>query len=64
LVPVKTDVSEEGIGSIIREERISELGTALAVAKNWMYYTKSIFHSTLKSDHVIRMNQVEKAKKF
>jgi hypothetical protein len=31
---VRTDVSEEGIASIIRAKRISELGSALAVTSN------------------------------
>jgi hypothetical protein len=32
--PVRTDVSEERIASIIRVERISELGTTSAVTSN------------------------------
>jgi hypothetical protein len=31
---VKSDISEEHVASIIREERISELGTTLAVTSN------------------------------
>jgi hypothetical protein len=31
---VRTDILEENIASIIRMERISELGTALAVTSN------------------------------
>jgi hypothetical protein len=34
VVLVRTDVSEERIASIIRVERISELGTALVVTSN------------------------------
>jgi hypothetical protein len=34
LALVRTDVSEEGITIIIRVERISELGTTLAVTSN------------------------------
>jgi hypothetical protein len=32
---INTDVSEERIDSIISTERISELGTTLAVTSNW-----------------------------
>jgi hypothetical protein len=32
---VRTDVSEEQIALIIRVERISELGTTLALTSNW-----------------------------
>jgi hypothetical protein len=32
---VRTDVSEERIASIIREKRISDLATTLAVTRNW-----------------------------
>jgi hypothetical protein len=35
VVLVRTDVSEKHIASIIRVERISDLGTALAVTSNW-----------------------------
>jgi hypothetical protein len=31
----RTDVSEEGISSIMKVERIRELGTKLAVNRNW-----------------------------
>jgi hypothetical protein len=31
---VRTDVSEERISSVMREERINELGTMLAVTSN------------------------------
>jgi hypothetical protein len=33
--PVRINMSEEAIASIFRVERISELGTALAVTSNW-----------------------------
>jgi hypothetical protein len=47
---VRTDVSEERIASVIKVERIRELGTSLAVTSNWttlLLLTTNVFPSSM-----------------